>query len=117
MAEGTKLEVEGGELLIKSSKGIMAVIPKAKASYVKKLIEDKNYKAVDEFVSGLKPLKRNPKETKAEDGVMIKPKRNTTVIKEDVISMAEPGIAKMNYIIAQRIAAKDAIYKNQKNEK
>lgn len=69
MKEGTKLEVEGGELLIKSSKGVMAVVPREKVAYVKDLIERKNFAAVDRYIKTLNVLKRNG--DKAEDGGVI----------------------------------------------
>ena len=64
MKDGTKLEVEGGELLIKSSKGIMAVIPKDMVGYVKDLIERKNFAAVDKYVKGLSVLKQKQQNEK-----------------------------------------------------
>ena len=69
MQDSTKLEVEGGELLIKSSKGIMAVIPKDRVDYVKDLIERKNFAAVDKYVQGLAVLKKQG--DKAQDGGII----------------------------------------------
>ena len=57
MKEGIKLEVEGGELLIKSSKGMMAVVPKERVAFVKDLIERKNFAAVDKYIQALPPLK------------------------------------------------------------
>lgn len=69
MDKSTKLEVEGGELLIKSSKGIMAVIPKNRVDYVKDLIARKNFAAVDKYVQTLAVLKQ--KGDKAEDGGVI----------------------------------------------
>lgn len=52
-----KLEVEGKEILIKSSNGTMAVIPKDKVSMVKGYIDSGNHGAVDKFVSTLKEFK------------------------------------------------------------
>lgn len=52
-----KLEVEGKEILIKSSDGTMAVIPKDKVSMVKGYIDSGNHGAVDKFVSTLKEFK------------------------------------------------------------
>jgi hypothetical protein len=114
MAEKTKLEVEGGELLIKSSKGIMAVIPKSHTAHVRELIQKKDYKAVDRFVEKLQPLKRNPDAEKAEEGVMIGKKQVDVIpVEQDTTVIATPGIAHLNYMIAQRIAEKDKIYKKQ----
>lgn len=54
--EPKKLEVEGGELLIKSSKGIMAVIPKDRANWAKGMIEAGRFDVIDKFVSELEVL-------------------------------------------------------------
>jgi hypothetical protein len=54
---GNKLEVEGKEILIKSSKGIMAVIPKDKVSWVKEQIESGRNDVVDKYVGSLKEFK------------------------------------------------------------
>jgi len=62
-----KLEVEGKEILIKSSDGTMAVIPKDKVSMVKGYIDSGNHGAVDKFVSTLKEFKHNNQ--KAGDGL------------------------------------------------
>lgn len=52
-----KLEVEGKEILIKSSKGLMAVIPKEKVSWVKEHIESGKHDLVDKYVDSLKEFK------------------------------------------------------------
>ena len=62
-----KLEVEGKEILIKSSNGTMAVIPKDKVSMVKGYIDSGNHGAVDKFVSTLKEFKHENQ--KAANGV------------------------------------------------
>jgi hypothetical protein len=54
-----KLEVEGKEILIKSSNGTMAVIPKDKVSMVKGYIDSGKHGAVDKFVSTLKEFKHD----------------------------------------------------------
>lgn len=54
-----KLEVEGKEILIKSSDGTMAVIPKDKVSMVKGYINSGNHKMVEKFVSTLKEFKQD----------------------------------------------------------
>jgi hypothetical protein len=54
-----KLEVEGKEILIKSSDGTMAVIPKDKVSMVKGYIDSGNHGMVDKFVSTLKEFKHD----------------------------------------------------------
>lgn len=54
-----KLEVEGKEILIKSSNGIMAVIPKDKVSMVKNHIASGNHGMVDKFVNSLAEFKHD----------------------------------------------------------
>jgi hypothetical protein len=62
-----KLEVEGKEILIKSSNGTMAVIPKDKVSMVKGYIDSGNHEMVDKFVGTLKEFKHDNQ--KAGDGL------------------------------------------------
>jgi len=62
-----KLEVEGKEILIKSSNGTMAVIPKDKVSMVKNHIASGNHGMVDKFVGSLKEFKHDNQ--KAGDGL------------------------------------------------
>lgn len=62
-----KLEVEGKEILIKSSNGTMAVIPKDKVSMVKSHIASGNHGMVDKFVNTLKEFKHDNQ--KAGDGL------------------------------------------------
>ena len=62
-----KLEVEGKEILIKSSNGTMAVIPKDKVSMVKNHIASGNHGMVDKFVSTLKEFTHDNQ--KAGDGL------------------------------------------------
>jgi hypothetical protein len=47
------VEVEGKELAIRSSKGVLAVIPKDKAKWVKDMIAKGEHRLVDDFVSNL----------------------------------------------------------------
>lgn len=61
------LEVEGKEILIKSSKGVMAVIPKDKVSWVKEQIESGKHDVVDKYVGSLKEFKHDNQ--KAGDGL------------------------------------------------
>lgn len=61
------LEVEGKEILIKSSKGLMAVIPKEKVSWVKEQIESGKHDVVDKYVNSLKEYKYDNQ--KAGDGL------------------------------------------------
>jgi hypothetical protein len=51
-----KIEVEGKEIMIKSSDGYNAIIPKAKASEVKAMLDKKDFKAIDKYVRGLPQL-------------------------------------------------------------
>ena len=51
-----KIEVEGKEIMIKSSDGYNAIIPKDKAGMVKDLLDKKDYASVDKFVKGLPKL-------------------------------------------------------------
>jgi hypothetical protein len=62
-----KLEVEGKEILIKSSNGTMAVIPKDKVSMVKGYIDSGKHEMVDKFVGTLKEFKHDNQ--KAGDGL------------------------------------------------
>lgn len=55
------LEVEGKEILIKSSKGVMAVIPKHMASWVKSQIEAGKNDVVDRYVNSLEEYKYDSK--------------------------------------------------------
>jgi len=51
------IEAEGGELLIRSSNGYMAIIPKNMASWVKEHIKSGNHSVVDNYVKGLQEMK------------------------------------------------------------
>jgi hypothetical protein len=62
-----KLEVEGKEILIKSSDGTMAVIPKDKVSWVKGQIASGNHGAVNKYVGTLKEFNHDGQ--KAGDGL------------------------------------------------
>lgn len=62
------IEAEGGELLIQTSKGYTAIIPKNMASWVKEHIKSGNHAVVDNYVKNLKEVK---KVTKAEDGAKM----------------------------------------------
>jgi hypothetical protein len=64
------IEAEGGELLIETSNGYKAIIPKNMAAWVKEHIKSGNHAAVDHYVKGLKELKPGKK---AQDGMKIKP--------------------------------------------
>jgi len=62
-----KLEVEGKEILIKSSKGMMAVIPKEKVSWVRDQIDSGKHELVDKYVNSLTEFKHD--EQKAANGL------------------------------------------------
>jgi hypothetical protein len=47
------IEVEGKEILIKSSDGYMAIIPKDKTGYVKGLLDKKDFSGIDGYVKTL----------------------------------------------------------------
>jgi hypothetical protein len=64
------IEAEGGEILIKSSNGYMAIIPKNMAPWVKEHIKSGNHHIVDGYVKGLQEMKNG---SKAQDGGTIKP--------------------------------------------
>lgn len=51
------VEVEDKEILIKSSNGYMAIIPKSMASWVKEHIDSGNHHIVDGYVKGLQEMK------------------------------------------------------------
>jgi hypothetical protein len=51
-----KIEVEGKEIMLKSSDGYNAIIPKDKASEVKAMLEKKDFEAIDKYVKGLPQL-------------------------------------------------------------
>ena len=70
------IEAEGGELLIRSSNGYMAIIPKNMASWVKEHIKSGNHAVVDNYVKGLKEMKEVKK---AQNGMTIPP------VKKDLI--------------------------------
>jgi hypothetical protein len=67
------VEAEGGELLIKSSNGYMAIVPKNMAPWVKEHIKSGNHHIVDGYVKGLQEIKGGQK---AEDGVKIGPPKD-----------------------------------------
>lgn len=52
------IEAEGGELLIQTSKGYTAIIPKNMASWVKEHIKSGNHAVVDNYVKNLKEVKK-----------------------------------------------------------
>jgi len=70
------VEAEGGELLIKSSNGYMAIIPKNMAEFVKEHIKSGNHAAVDHYVKGLKEMKDG---SKAQDGGKVSPIRKDLI--------------------------------------
>lgn len=64
------IEAEGGELLIETSNGYKAIIPKNMAAWVREHIKSGNHAAIDHYVKGLKELKPSKK---AQDGMKIPP--------------------------------------------
>lgn len=48
-----KINAESGELIIESSNGNLAIIPKDKREYIQELIKSNKHKEIDKFVSGL----------------------------------------------------------------
>lgn len=64
------LEVEGKEILIKSSKGLMAVIPKHMVAWIKNQINSGKNDVVDRYVNSLEEYKYDSKEEQeAGDGL------------------------------------------------
>ena len=63
------VEVEGQEMAIFSTKGIMAIIPKNKVNWVKKKLNEGCHECIDEFVKTLPDFDNNGQ--KAEDGVVL----------------------------------------------
>jgi hypothetical protein len=70
------IEAEGGELLIQTSKGYTAIIPKNMAEWVKEHIKSGNHAVVDNYVKGLKEVKHKGK---AQDGAQIPPVRKDLI--------------------------------------
>jgi hypothetical protein len=70
------IEAEGGELLIRSSNGYMAIIPKNMAEFVKEHIKSGNHAVVDNYVKGLKEMKDG---SKAQDGGKVSPIRKDLI--------------------------------------
>lgn len=48
-----ELEVESGELAVMSSKGMMAIVPRNKARWVKQKISEGCHSCVDEYIKTL----------------------------------------------------------------
>lgn len=74
------VEAEGGELLIKSSNGYSAIIPKNMAEFIKEHIKSGNHAAVDHYVKGLKEMKDGGK---AQDGGKMGPPVKQDLIRPD----------------------------------
>jgi hypothetical protein len=51
-----KIEVEGKEIMIKSSDGYNAIIPKNNVAEVKQMLNKKDYASIDKFVKNLPRL-------------------------------------------------------------
>ena len=56
MEKKTIVEVEDKEIAIKSSNGVLAVVPKAKAKWVKEMIAKGEHAQIDDFISKLPRL-------------------------------------------------------------
>ena len=67
------VEVEDKEILIKSSNGYMAIIPKNMAPWVREHIESGNHHVVDGYVKGLQEMKDGGK---AQDGGKMTPPKD-----------------------------------------
>jgi hypothetical protein len=63
------LEVEGEEIAIFSTKGIMAIVPKNKVNWVKKKLNEGCHECIDEFVKTLPDFDNQGQ--KAQDGVVM----------------------------------------------
>lgn len=74
------VEVEDKEILIKSSNGYMAIIPKGMAPWVREHIESGNHHIVDGYVKGLQEMKDGGK---AQDGGKIPPPVRKDLIRPD----------------------------------
>jgi hypothetical protein len=74
------IEAEGGELLIQTSKGYTAIIPKNMAEWVKEHIKSGNHAAVDHYVKGLKEVKDVKK---AQNGMKMGPPVKKDMIRPD----------------------------------
>jgi len=73
---GKHIEAEGGELLIESTNGYMAIVPKNMADWVREHIKSGNHAVVDNYVKGLKEVKHKGK---AQDGAQIPPVRKDLI--------------------------------------
>ena len=99
------VEAEGGELLIRSSKGYMAIVPKNMAAWVKEHIKSGNHAAVDHYVRGLQEMKDGGK---AQDGGKMSPP--VKPIAAESTGNISGSAARLNYAIAQRQAQKEKDY-------
>jgi hypothetical protein len=77
------VEAEGGELLIRSSNGYMAIVPKNMASLVKEHISSGNHAAVDHYVKGLQEMKDGKK---AEYGMKMEPPVKKVVVDKTYVA-------------------------------
>jgi hypothetical protein len=88
MASTSKvIEVEDKEILIRSSKGGMAIIPKGKVAWVKEQLKNNNHAALDKYV---RTLPSGEHKKKAEDGMSITDRR--VVAAPDATSVARPAV-------------------------
>lgn len=97
------IEAEGGELLIRTSKGGMAIVPKNMADWVKEHIASGNHSVIDHYVKNLKEVTH---EAKAEKGVKIKPPVKEIVIdRTEVVRPAMPMLGSPKPSLSEPISA------------
>lgn len=99
------VEVEDKEILIRSSNGYMAIIPKSMAPWVKEHIESGNHHIVDGYVKGLQEMKDG---SKAQDGGKIGPP--VRQMASESTGNVSGAAARLNYVMAQRQAQKEKDY-------
>jgi hypothetical protein len=107
------IEAEGGELLIRSSNGYMAIIPKNMAEFVKEHIKSGNHAVVDNYVKGLKEMKDG---SKAQDGGTIKPPTKGIAPAESTGNNFGM-VAAQNFRMAQQNAEKERLYRKALEDK
>jgi hypothetical protein len=107
------IEAEGGELLIRSSNGYMAIIPKNMAEFIKEHIKSGNHAVVDNYVKGLKEMKDG---SKAQDGGTIKPPTKSIAPAESTGNNFGM-VAAQNFRMAQQNAEKERLYQKALEDK
>jgi len=107
------VEVEDKEILIRSSNGYMAIIPKSMAPWVKEHIESGNHHIVDGYVKGLQEMKDG---SKAQDGGTIKPPVRSIAPAESTGNNFGM-VAAQNFRLAQQNAEKERLYQKALEDK